>query len=263
MNLSLQDKNALVGGSTQGIGKATAIELALLGATVTLLARNESALQATCAELPTPFNQKHQYIVGDFSQPEALQQKVATYMASHQIVYHLLINTTGGPKGGPIHQANYTEFEAAMAMHLICNHLLVQTVLPGMKLANYGRIVNITSTSVKEPIEGLGVSNTTRWAVAAWAKTLAGEVAAWGITVNTVLPGFTETDRLQQIINTNAQKKQTTTAEMENFMRSVVPAGRFAAPHEIAAAVAFLGSPAAGYINGIVLPVDGGRTKSL
>ncbi|MEZ4778410.1 MAG: SDR family oxidoreductase [Flavobacteriaceae bacterium] len=261
MNLNLKNKNALVCGSSAGIGKASAIELASLGASVTLLARNEEKLKVVLNELPTSENQKHSYLVVDFSKPAKL--KSAIIEATFDTIFHILINNTGGPKGGPIFSAEVEEFTKAFSQHLVCNQILVQNVVPGMKEAGYGRVINIISTSVKQPIDGLGVSNTIRGAVANWSKTLANEMGPFGITVNNVLPGFTATDRLDDIVASASKRMNKTEEEAAEFMKSLTPARRFAQPEEIAYAVAFLASPAASYINGINVPVDGGRTKSL
>ncbi|HRI27441.1 MAG TPA: SDR family oxidoreductase [Chitinophagales bacterium] len=263
MNLQLTHKNALVCGSTQGIGKAAAIELALLGANVVLLARNETALKTTLQELDRSKGQTHYYLCADFSQPQTVQQTVAQFIETTGATLHILVNNTGGPPGGPITQATPDAFLSAYHNHLICNQLLAQTLLPGMKQAQYGRIINVISTSVKTPIAGLGVSNTTRWAVAGWAKTWANEVGQFGITVNNVLPGFTATQRLSSIITNKAAGLHTTTQAVETEMLQTIPARRFGQAHEVAAAIAFLASPAAAYINGINLPVDGGRTDAL
>jgi 3-oxoacyl-[acyl-carrier protein] reductase len=261
MNLDLTDKNALVCGSTAGIGKATAKQLASMGATITLVARNEEKLKETLIELPFEQGQKHNYFVADFNDPESVRKKVA--IAAEGRTFHILINNTGGPKGGPIFEASPEEFTSAFSQHLVCNQILVQAVVPGMKEADFGRIINIISTSVKQPIDGLGVSNTIRGAVANWSKTLANELGPFGITVNNVLPGFTATDRLTDIVSNASKRMNKTEAEAATFMRGLVPARRFAQPGEIANAIAFLASEAASYINGINLPVDGGRTKSL
>ncbi len=261
MNLDLTNKNALVCGSTAGIGKATAIQLAKLGATITLVARDEEKLRETLIELPFDKGQKHSYFVADFTNPDEVKKKAE--MAASEKTIHILVNNTGGPKGGPIFSAETDEFEKAFSMHVICNQILVQAVVPGMKEADYGRIINIISTSVKQPIDGLGVSNTIRGAVASWSKTLANELGQFGITVNNVLPGFTATDRLEDIVGNAAKRMDKSEKEASDFMKSLVPARRFAQPGEIANAVAFLASEAASYINGINLPVDGGRTKSL
>ena len=259
--MSLLGKNALVGGGSAGIGRAIAIELALLGANVTLLARTESKLSEVAALLDTAQGQKHGIIAADYSDSPSLISKVERLLKEQAI--HILINNTGGPPGGALVSALETELLSAYHNHLICNHLLVKAVLPGMKEAGFGRIINIISTSVKEPIEGLGVSNTTRWAVASWAKTLSVELGVYGITVNNVLPGFTSTSRLDEIIETRSKKTDSPRAQVEDAMKAQVPMRRFALPEEVAAAAAFLASPVAGYINGINLPVDGGRTKSL
>jgi 3-oxoacyl-[acyl-carrier protein] reductase len=176
---------------------------------------------------------------------------------------HILVNNAGGPPGGPITEAKPDDFLAALRSHLLTSHLLVQAVLPGMRAAGYGRIVNIISTSVKQPIKGLGVSNTTRGAMASWAKTLAGEVARDGITVNNVLPGSTRTARLTGLIDARARTSGRPAAAIEQEMLDEIPMGRFAEPAEVAAAVAFFASPAAGYITGVSLAVDGGRTTAL
>lgn len=261
MNLNLEGKNALVCGSTQGIGKASALELAGMGATITLVARNEQALQATIKELPVYANQKHNYLVADFSLPDQLKAVVYKFITGKQI--HILINNTGGPPAGLAIDALPEHFLEAFNNHLICNHILAQAVVTGMKQVGYGRIVNIISTSVKIPLRGLGVSNTIRGAVANWSKTLSVELAPFGITVNNVLPGTTMTGRLDSLIKSKAEKLGKTYEQVKQEMINEVPAGRISEPYEVAAAVAFLASPAAGYINGINLPVDGGRTGSL
>ena len=259
MNLDLKNKNAIVCGSTQGIGEASAIQLAKLGANVTLIARNESKLLDVLNDLDTSKGQAHSFLCIDFSNPEVLKKEVETLKG----IYHILVNNTGGPAEGPIADAKTTAFEIAFRMHLINNQILVQKVVKGMKKEKYGRIVNIISTSVKAPIPGLGVSNTIRAAVANWAKTLSIELGAYGITVNNVLPGFTNTNRLKSLISKKAEVQGKTEDEVATGMKSSVPANRFGQANEVANAVAFLCSPAAAYINGINLPVDGGRTASL
>lgn len=262
MNLSLQHKTALVCGSTAGIGKAAAIELAQLGANVILLARNEVKLQETLASLDTSQGQKHGYLIADFAQPEQLKNTLTTFLSTGKEV-HILVNNTGGPAGGAIAEANILEFTNTFQQHLVCNHILAQAVIPYMKTAGYGRIINVISTSVKQPLRNLGVSNTIRAAVANWAKTLSIEIAAWGITVNNVLPGATDTERLASIITNRAKKTGKFESEIAAEMQAEIPAMRFAQAEEIAAGIAFLASPAAAYINGINLPIDGGRTACL
>ena len=258
MELGLQNKNALVCGSTQGIGRATAISLAKEGVNITLMARNEKALQEVLNDLPQNGNQHHGYLVADFSKPDQVKNIVSTNNS-----FHILINNTGGPKSGAIIDASVEEFSAAFQMHVLVNQILVQAVVPFMKKQCFGRIINIISTSVKEPIPGLGVSNTIRNAVANWSKTMAGELAEFGITMNNVLPGFTDTARLDQIIKIKAAGANTSEEKMAQIMKDYVPAKRFAKPEETANAVTFLASDSASYITGVNLPVDGGRTKSL
>ncbi len=262
MDLSLKGKNALVSGSTQGIGKATAIELAKLGASVTLLARNETKLKETLKELPVQDGQNHAYYVGDFSIPGEIIS-IGEKIKSNKIPFHILVNNTGGPAPGPVHLAEIEQFRIAFNQHLICNHILMQAVLEGMQSEKYGRIINVISTSVKQPLPNLGVSNTIRAAVANWAKTLATELASFGITVNNVLPGATATERLTGIIENKAEKTGKDKGTISQEMQNEIPVKRFGEVHEIASAIAFLASPAAAYINGINLPVDGGRTGSL
>ncbi len=259
MKLNLTNKNALVCGSTAGIGKATAIGLAEEGTNVTLAARTEEKLKAVLAELPNNGRQQHSYVVADFTNPRQVSEAVS----ATGNVYHILINNTGGPPGGPIVDAEVDAFAKAFTQHLQTNHLLAQTVIPGMKSEGYGRIINVISTSVKQPLDGLGVSNTIRGAVANWSKTMANELGQFGITVNNVLPGATATGRLSEIIENKAQKTGQTVEEVSKNMAKASPANRFAKPEEVANAIVFLASEAASFINGINVPVDGGRTKSL
>jgi 3-oxoacyl-[acyl-carrier protein] reductase len=261
MDLDLSGKRAMVCGSTRGIGKAIAIALARLGAAVTLVARNETALQSTLLELPNEHGQRHEYLLADFNFPDTLKSAVDIYAAKN--VVHILVNNSGGPPAGLAVDAKPEEYLRAFSAHLICNQILVQAVVPGMKAEGFGRVVNIISTSVKIPIQGLGVSNTIRGAVANWSKTLSVELAHHGITVNNVLPGATNTDRLLEVIKGKAEKSGRSFDEVRLQMIGEIPAGRLASPDEVAAAAAFLASPAAGYINGVNLPVDGGRTGSL
>jgi len=256
------DLNALVCGSTQGIGLAIAQQLAKDGFSVILTARNEAKLKEALSTLEDSKGQKHRSFVSDFRQPDQLKNAIHHFIEYYGPI-HVLINNTGGPKGGPIVTAETSEFLAAFNQHLICNHILMQAVVPGMKAVGYGRIVNIISTSVKQPLPNLGVSNTIRGAVANWSKTLANELAPFGITVNNVLPGATNTQRLTEIAKAKAEKTGESVADILNEMGQESPMKRIAEPQEVAAAVAFLASPAASYINGINVPVDGGRTKSL
>lgn len=267
----LSGKRALVCGSTQGIGRACACEFVRLGARVILLARDESMLRQVRDELarapapgggPQGDERRHEYLRADFSDPEAVRAVVAGHVDRTGPI-EILLNNTGGPPGGPVAAAGPEAFLAAFSAHLVCNQLLAQTLIPGMRQGAFGRIINIVSTSVRQPITGLGVSNTIRAAVAGWAKTLAGEVAPHGITVNNILPGATATGRLRSLIQAKARAEGLAEEEVERRMKAEIPMGRFAAPEEIAAAAGFLATPAAAYITGISLPVDGGRIACL
>ncbi len=261
LSMNLSGKTALVAGSTQGIGFASAQALASLGANCVLIARNEEALKAAVAKLENTAGQQHSYLVADFGNPANVQEAVAAFVQHNTI--HILVNNTGGPAAGPIVDAKPENFLQAFQQHLICNHILATLAMQGMKDAGYGRIINVISTSVKIPLKGLGVSNTIRGAVASWAKTMANELAPFGITVNNVLPGATATARLENIITNKSAKTGTALDEVEKEMLEEIPAKRFGKPEEIAAMVAFLASPAAGYVNGASIPVDGGRTGSI
>jgi 3-oxoacyl-[acyl-carrier protein] reductase len=260
MELNLEHKYALVCGSTQGIGKAAAFALAAEGAIITLVARNEAKLKDVIASLPN--EDQHNYIIADFMNPLDLKSKVNAYIQNNH-GFHILVNNTGGPRSGAIIDASLEAFENAFTQHLKCNHVLAQLTVPFMKEKSYGRIINIISTSVKEPIEGLGVSNTIRNAVGNWSKTLSFELGSFGITVNNILPGFTETERLNEIIKIKSEQALKSIEQMTAIMKNYTPAKRFAKPEETANAIVFLASEAASYINGVNIPVDGGRTKSL
>ena len=258
MDLSLKNKTALICGSTQGIGLAIARELALLGANCILLARNEDRLKEAVASLDSSLGQTHQFAVADFQHTDQVKETAAALAAA--VTIHILVNNTGGPAPGLIQNASADQFLNAFQQHIINNQQLVQALLPGMKAARYGRIINVISTSVKMPIPNLGVSNTIRAATAGWAKTLSLEVAADGITVNNILPGFIKTGRLESLINCNAAAHKISPEELATQMEKQIPAQRFGETKEIAALAAFLASPAASYINGTSIPVDGGKT---
>jgi len=262
MNLDLTGKTALVCGSTQGIGLAAAVEIALLGANVTLVARNEEKLREAVEDLDTSLGQLHRYVVADFADHEAVKSAIENYLRLCPEV-HILVNNTGGPSGGPIIEAEANQFLKTFQMHVINNQFLAQAVVPSMKKEGFGRIVNIISTSVKQPIIGLGVSNTIRGAVASWAKTLSLELGQYGITVNNVLPGYTETARLDAVLKMRSKNQGKTREQVAEELKAGIPIRRFSEAKEVAAAVAFLASPAAGSISGVSLAVDGGRTESL
>jgi 3-oxoacyl-[acyl-carrier protein] reductase len=262
MNLDLTGKHALVCGGSAGIGHAAAIELARLGAEVTLLARSHDALENALAVLPrTHAAQTHATLAVDMNDHAALREKVEAAAKARAV--QILVNNSGGPPGGPAHTAAIDEFRTAFEQHIIAAQTILQAILPGMQSSGYGRIVNVISTSVKEPIRNLGVSNTIRGAMASWAKTLATELGPFGITVNNVLPGYTKTRRLDQILADRSKTTGKSEDDVAKTMLATVPLGRFADPSEIAGVIAFLASPAAAYVNGINVPVDGGRMQSL
>lgn len=261
MNLSLKNRTAVVCGSSQGIGLASAIELSKLGATCVLMARNEEALKSALEKLNHFYEQQHSYLVADFDKPETVKAAIESFVANSPV--HILVNNSGGPASGPITEAREEDFLNTFNRHLICNHILAKAVTPSMKSEGFGRIINIISTSVKVPLPNLGVSNTIRGAVASWAKTMANELGQFNITVNNVLPGATKTQRLESIISNNASKKNIAVDEVEQEMQKEIPMKRFASAEEIANVVAFLASPAASYVNGVSIPVDGGRTGSI
>lgn len=262
MKIDLTGKNALVCGASRGIGYAIAMQYARAGANVTLVARNGAILERVVRDLDTSQGQRHGFLAADFSKPEELQEKL-NQLIHEPKTYQILVNNTGGPPAGLAIDASLHEYTAAFTNHLLCNQVLAQTVIDGMRAGGYGRIINIISTSVKAPLKGLGVSNTIRGAVANWAKTLANELGPYGITVNNILPGATSTDRLTQIIEGKATKNKHSIEEITQEMTEEIPLGRFAHPDEIAYAALFLASELAAYISGINLPVDGGRTPNL
>lgn len=259
MNLDLSQKNALVCGGTDGIGWATAVELAKMGANVCLFARNEEKLKTRIESLDKSKKQVHSFLIADFSKLANVQNAIENASTD----FHILINNTGGPSGGKIIEESPEKFAATFEQHLMINQYLSQKLVPYMQKEGFGRIVNIISVSVKQPIIGLGVSNTIRWAVASWAKTLSKELSHSGITVNNVLPGFTKTGRLDQVNKMRAENEGKSVSEVEEAIEANIPSGRFATAEEVGAAAAFLCSPIAQSINGINLPVDGGFSASL
>lgn len=261
MDLRLDGKHALVAGGSHGIGHAAAVELAALGANLTLLARSQESLDAAIATLPCKPGQRHASLAADMARTDELSARIQALVSADPV--HIWVHNSGGPPGGRAEDAGAGAYRSAFEQHLVGGQALLEAVLPGMKGAGWGRIINIISTSVREPIANLGVSNTVRWAVAGWAKTLAGELAPHGITVNSVLPGYTRTRRLEEIITGRMQKAGLGREQVEASLLADVPAGRFGEPAEVGALVAFLASPAAAYITGTATPVDGGRTRSL
>lgn len=262
MKIDLKGKTAFVGGSTQGIGWATAQIMANAGAEVVLLGRNPEVLAKNQKTLEDQTGRVHFHVTANFTDTQNLQEKISAFAQNHQRA-HILVNNAGGPPPGPLHQASLDALEDAFSMHLKANHVLMQALLPFMKASQYGRILNVISTSVKQPLPNLGVSNTIRGAVANWAKTLANELGPYGITVNNVLPGATATGRLDGILENKSKKMGVSIEDAAKGMTDAIPAKRFAHADELAYALCFLASDKASYINGINVPVDGGRTGSL
>lgn len=257
----LKDRHALVTGASAGIGRASALALAARGATVTVLSRNGEKLAALCGDLRREGATEAHALVADLEERDSLQRRVELHLATVGPI-HILVNNASGPPAGPILEAAETDFIQAFGRLLMAPHLLVKLLLPGMKASGYGRIVNIISTSVREPLPNLGVSNTIRAATAAWAKTLAKELPP-GVTINNVLPGATATERLEAIERATAARTGRSLEEVKADMVRIIPEGRVADPAETAALVAFLASPEAAYLRGQSIAVDGGRMNSL
>ncbi|UCE01694.1 MAG: SDR family oxidoreductase [Candidatus Latescibacterota bacterium] len=260
-SLSLATRHALVCGASAGIGRATAMALAELGARVTTLARSQEALGELQPQLLRAGAAEAHVVVTDLDAPSALDAAITTWLDAHGPA-HILVHNTGGPPGGRLLDATAEALQAAFRRHVVSAQRLVQHLLPGMRAAGYGRIVNVLSTSVREPIDHLGVSNTIRAAMSAWAKTLSRELPP-GVTINNVLPGYTSTERLASLAQATAERSGRSRAEVESDWRAAVPEKRLGKPEEVAAAIAFLASPAASYIRGVSLAVDGGRLRSI
>ena len=259
MNLSLKHKHAFVCGSTDGIGKASALLMAEYGCEITLIARNQEKLDSTLSELAQNDDQNHSTVCADFDDPGMLKEKVNSQISTLGKPVDILVNNSGGPHGGALIEAEEDEFRIAFERLLICNHIMAKAVVPGMKEQGSGRIINIISTSVRQVIPGLGISNTIRGAVAQWAKTLALELGGFGITVNNILPGYTATERLQELAENKAKSMGKTVEDIYKAWAKNTSLRRLGKPKEIASAVAFLASDSAGYINGHNLSIDGGR----
>lgn len=261
MALELTDKRALVTGASAGIGRAAALELAARGCAVAVLARSASKLEGLVGDLRAAGAPEAWVLAGDLEDRGALRPAVEAHLKACGPV-HILVNNAGGPPGGAILDAKEQDFLLAFGRLLMAPHLLVQLLVPGMKTAGYGRIINVVSTSVREPLPNLGVSNTVRGATAAWAKTLAKELPS-GITINNVLPGATATERLEKLELANAERTGRTLEQVRADMVKTIPEGRVAEAKEVAALIAFLASPAAAYIRGQSIAADGGRLNAI
>ena len=261
MEINLKNKTAWVFGGSKGIGRSIAIHLAKCGANILLISRNSINLNKVKNELAVDVGQEHDILSIDMVKTKQVSTVFKKYYNLNAV--DIIINNSGGPAGGLAHTADPEEYLLAFNQHLISAQFVTSLALPIMKKKGFGRVINIISTSVKQPIRGLGVSNTIRGAVANWSKTLSLELGKYGITVNNVLPGATKTNRLAELIKKTATKNNTTESLVIENMKKTIPVGRFADPEEIAYVVSFLCSDFANYINGINVPVDGGRTASL
>jgi len=252
--------HALVCGASAGIGRAAALALAGAGAELTVLARSGDKLAALLPELEAAGAPAARALIADLDDRPRLAQLVGALATERPV--HVLVNNTGGPPPAPLLESDEAAFLTAFGRHVLASHLLVRTLLPGMRQAGYGRIVNVISLSVREPIAMLGVSNTIRGAMASWSKTLAMELPP-GITVNNVLPGYTDTERLSTLGQAIADRNASSLEQVQDAWCASIPEGRMGTPAELGAVVAFLASPAAAYLRGTSIPVDGGRLRCI
>jgi 3-oxoacyl-[acyl-carrier protein] reductase len=259
-NNALDGKTALICGASRGIGAATARIMAKAGANVIIASRSEEQLNTLLTEISALGNGEHQILVLDLEDTASLAGCIQTILDQGPI--HILVNNSGGPPGGPLLNASVEELAQPFTRHLHAAHTLVKLLTPGMIMADYGRIIQIVSTSVREPIPNLGVSNTLRGAMASWAKSLSRELHP-SITINNVLPGFTDTERLGSLAKSIHERTGQSIEAIHDGWMSQVPIERLIDPLETASVIAFLASPAAGAIRGVSLPVDGGRLRSI
>lgn len=261
MNISLKNTKALVGGSSGGIGKAIAQQLAESGASVTVMARNEEKLKPLVAALPVNNGQKHRYLVVDFSDFKAYQKTISGYFENNTI--DILVNNTQGPSAGSALEKKVPDYQQAFDLLFKTVVYTTELALKNMIKNKYGRIINVASVSVKEPLSYLALSNSIRAAVVTWAKSLATDVGQYQITVNNVLTGYFDTERIAQLNQTKAKQLQISEAEVRSDMEARVPVKRIGDPKEYGYLVAFLASEQAAYITGTNIPIDGGLLKSL
>ena len=260
MNISLKGRTALVGGSTRGLGKAIAMQLAASGATITLMARNEEKLKSVLDELPSGEGQLHEYLVVDFADFEKCKDIVSAYFQTKKI--DILVNNTNGPAAGGVLQKSIDDYQRSFDLLFKTVVFITMEALKGMQHNQFGRIINLASITVREPSPNLVLSNSIRSAVASWAKTLSRDIAPEGITVNNILTGYFDTERLDEINNLQSANKGISLQEFKDQMKLQVPARRFGRPEEFGWLVAFLASEQAAYITGANIPIDGGLLKS-
>lgn len=261
MEISLVGKKALVGGASRGLGKAIAMQLAQCGAEVTLMARNSEKLKAVLAELPVNDGQQHNYLVVDFADFEQFKLIIEEWFKHHQV--DILINNTNGPAAGGVMDKSINDYQQSFDLLFKTVCFVTMEALKGMQASSYGRIINLSSISVKEPLQNLVLSNSIRSAVINWAKTLARELAPLGITVNNILTGYFDTERLDEINRLQSEKKGIQLDAYKEAMKQEIPMGRFGKPEEFGHLIAFLASDYASYITGTNIPIDGGLLKSV
>lgn len=261
MDLGLRDRVALVAGSSRGLGRAIAEELAAEGVHLVLCARGEAALREVRAAVEQR-GVRAVSVAADLAEPEHVERVVTAAQREFGRV-DVLVTNAGGPPAGPFESHTPEAWRQAVRLTLESALNLTRAVLPGMKERRWGRILHVTSIAVKQPVDGLILSNSVRAAVTGFARTLANEVAPWGITVNCLLPGYTRTDRLEELAQRNAEARGTSPEEARAQWEREIPMGRLGEPREFAALAAFLASERASYITGTSVPVDGGWVRSL
>ncbi|HEX6559267.1 MAG TPA: SDR family oxidoreductase [Longimicrobiales bacterium] len=262
MDLGLREKVAVVAASSRGLGRAAADELAAEGAQLVLCARTESTIRAAAAAISKQYDVAVLGIAADLSQPGESARVIDEGIARFGRI-DILVTNAGGPPAGPFENHDESVWQAAVRLNLHSVVGLIRAALPGMKARRWGRIINVTSIAVKQPVDNLILSNSIRAAVTGMARTLANEVAPFDVTVNNVLPGYTRTERIEELANYMAQQRGVSAADARAVWEQQVPMGRLGEPREFAALVAFLASERASYITGTSITVDGGWVKSL
>ena len=260
MNINLTGKNALIGGSSKGLGLAIARQLAVSGANVTLMARSKTTLKKVVDQLDTNSNQKHQFLVVNFSDFDDFGSKMKNFFTNNKI--DILINNTQGPSPGSAIEKSIDDYQNAFDLLFKCAVFTCNLALPHMQKQKWGRIVNVSSISVREPLSYLALSNSLRAALVTWAKSLSIEIASDNITINNTLTGYFDTERIAEINAQKAKKMGIPETEVRSAMISAIPAKRIGHPDEYANLVCFLVSDQASYITGTNIPIDGGFLKS-